>query len=236
MALFDRDPQAELNAWMAKEDWIPEPVRRTIQYGLLSNAGIDISKRVGMGDVIPNELADLLGPTVGTIHRMAPHVATLAGKLFGLEGDGTAALLNALEALSPGLSNPIKAILGEVEDKKRGRLKFRYQGSGERAVRAMGFRPTREAVESDAVRAANYLEAKRLDREREAIDEYVRARDSGSTKDAAKALARLKELKVTPDRIIRELRERKKGTAYERLQQKLKGQKSQEARKVLQGF
>lgn len=236
MALFDRDPQAELNAWMAKENWISEPVRRTIQYGALSNAGVDISKRVGMGDVIPKELADLLGPTVGTIHRMAPHVATLAGKLFGLEGDGTAALLNALEALSPGLSNPIKAILGEVEDKKRGRLKFKYEGSGERAVRAMGFRPTREAVESDAVRAANYVEAKRMEREREAIDEYVRARESGSTKDAAKALARLKELKVTPDRIIRELRERKKGTAYERLQQKLKGQKSQEARKVLQGF
>jgi len=235
MALFGRDPQAEVNAWMAKQDWIPEPVRRTIQYGLLSNAGIDISKRVGMGDVIPNELADLLGPTAGTIARMAGPVATMAGKLFGLEGDGTAALLNAIEALSPGLSNPIKAILGEVEDKKRGRLKFKYEGS-ERVVRAMGFRPTREAVESDAVRTANYVEAKRMERERDAIDEYVRARESGSSKDAAKALQRLKELKITPDRIIRELRERKKGTAYERLQQRLKGQKSQEAREILQGF
>lgn len=235
-ALFDRDPQLEINAWLAKNSsWISEPVRRTIQYGLLSNVGIDMSRRVGMGDVIPNQLSDLLGPAVGTVARMGGPAAILAGKLFGMDGDGTAALLNALEALSPGLSNPIKALLGEVADKNRGRLRFSYSG-GERFVRAMGFRPTREAVESDAVRTARYVEQQRGDRERAAIDEYARARERNDDVGAARALEKVRALRIEPRRLIEELRMRRRGTAYDRMVQDLRSPRRREARDVLLNF
>ena len=102
----------------------------------------------------------------------------------------------------------------------------------------MGFWPIREAVESSVVRAANYVEQQRLERERKAIDAYayVRARESGSAKEAADALKRVKELQIAPDRIVRELRERKKGTEYERTMQKLRGPRRREAREVMEGF
>ena len=59
-------------------------------------AGVDVSKRVSMEDVTPDEMSDIMRPTMGTKVWLAESVRTLAGEFFGLDDDGTAALLNPL--------------------------------------------------------------------------------------------------------------------------------------------
>jgi hypothetical protein len=81
----------------------------------------------------------------------------------------------------------------------------------------MGFRPTREAVESDAVRIANYKQQQRTEEETSAIDAYIRVmRWPLDDPQRKKALERLRELRIDPARIMRELQTRSMGTEYER--------------------
>ena len=49
-----------------------------------------------MEDVTPDEMSDIMRPTMGTKVWLAESVRTLAGEFFGLDDDGTAALLNPL--------------------------------------------------------------------------------------------------------------------------------------------
>jgi hypothetical protein len=99
----DRDLEMEIKKWVS-ETSLPDLVKKTILYGALSNLGIDIGRRVGMGDFIPSELSDFTGPTFSTIYRTWNAVP----KIFD---DGN--FFDMIEAVSPGLANPIKAIVGE---------------------------------------------------------------------------------------------------------------------------
>jgi hypothetical protein len=222
----DPDLEMEIKKWVS-ETSLPGPVKKTILYGALSNLGIDIGRRVGMGDFIPNELSDLAGPTFSTIYN----VWNAVPKIFD---DGN--FFDAIEAASPGLANPIKAIVGETRDKRRGRTRFKYETVGERAARFAGARPIREAVESDAVRIANYEQSKKSARETGAIDDFVRLAEAGKsgTPEYREAMKRLFELGIGPERVRAEMKKRLAGTAYER---KLKeSRKKPEQRKFLQNY
>jgi hypothetical protein len=222
--LFGKDVELELRGFIGKSS-LPAPIKRTILYGALSNLGMNVGRRVGMGDFIPSETEDLLGPTVGTLAR----VFEALPKIFD---DGN--FLDTIEALSPGLSNPIKAFYGETRDKRRGRLRFQYQGSYERGLRATGIQPAREAIESDAVRLASYEQAQQSARETAAIDGYIRVMNDKGSPEYRAALDRLRELRINPSRVIQEARKRRQGTAYQR--KLLENRRRPERRQTLQEY
>ena len=92
-----------------------------------------------------SELEDLTGPAAATAARVVESLP----KIFD---DGN--FMDTIEALSPGLSNPIKAVMGETRDRRRGRVAFRYETPGERIARATGARPIRKAIFRSCVLSA----------------------------------------------------------------------------------
>lgn len=210
-SIFGRDIELEAKKLVA-ESSLPEPVKRTVLYGALSNLGIDVGRRVGMGDFFPTELKDLTGPAAATVARVVESLP----KIFD---DGN--FMDTIEAISPGLANPIKAFMGETRDRRRDRVAFRYETPGERIARATGARPIREAIENDAVRIARYEQQKRTAAETDAIDDFLRARKDSDTKALDRARARLRELRITPERLKAEMMRRRgyggeESTTYER--------------------
>lgn len=105
-------------------DWLVEsmtgfsPKREIIRQGLLAQAageaygsiidflargfpaalGVDLSARTGMGDMLPNEGRDFLGPWLGTMAQ--------AVRL----GQQNSTIVDQVRNLSPGLGNPLKAL------------------------------------------------------------------------------------------------------------------------------
>ena len=210
-SIFGKDLELETKKLIA-ESSLPEPVKRTILYGALSNLGVDVGRRAGMGDFFPSELKDLTGPAAATAARVVESLP----KIFD---DGN--FMDTIEALSPGLANPIKAVMGEARDRRRGRVAFRYETPGERIARATGARPIREAIENDAVRIARYEQQKRSAAEADAIDDFIRAREDSDASALDRAQDRLRKLRITPDRIRAEMIRRRspdggESTAYER--------------------
>ncbi len=210
-SIFGKDLELETKKLIA-ESSLPEPVKRTILYGALSNLGVDVGRRAGMGDFFPSELKDLTGPAAATAARVVESLP----KIFD---DGN--FMDTIEALSPGLANPIKAVMGEARDRRRGRVAFRYETPGERIARATGARPIREAIENDAVRIARYEQQKRSASEADAIDDFIRAREDSDARALDRAQDRLRKLRITPDRIRAEMIRRRspdggESTAYER--------------------
>jgi hypothetical protein len=49
----EKDIELELKSVIGESD-LPEPVKRTVLYGALSNLGIDVGRRSGMGDFFPS--------------------------------------------------------------------------------------------------------------------------------------------------------------------------------------
>jgi hypothetical protein len=209
------------------ESSLPNPVKRTLIYGLFSNVGVDVGRRAGMGDFFPSEWADLTGPTVSTIERVIESIP----QIFD---DGS--FYETLDAISPGLSNPIKAFRGTKD--KRGREKFTPDTKGEVASRLIGARPIREAIEGDAVRMADYETQKRSAEETAAIDAYIDARERYKPGDPEyrEAKDRLEKLGIKASRVMAEMKKRRGGSAFERKMNEGKNQKARERRESMSGY
>jgi hypothetical protein len=110
---------------------------RMMIYGAGAGLGVDVSKRVGMADMIPSEdnmLAYLTGATGSTLWQMANAIAT---------GDA----IKVAKAYSPALGHALEAAQG-YRTTKDGGIAFRYEGL-DRALKAAGFRPIEESVTND---------------------------------------------------------------------------------------
>jgi predicted metalloendopeptidase len=118
-------------------------------------------------------------------------------------GDGWGGAVDIIQAIAPGVSNPMKAFYGETEDARTGRTRFAYDGMGERLARAAGFTPTRERLANDAQRIVNMEERQDTAAQRAAIAAYLEER-TPANRD------RLRAAKVTTAQLRRALRERAK--------------------------
>ena len=167
-------------------------------YGGFSFAGVDISKRAGIGDF-------------GSFGQMPK---TFWEAFFTAFGPGGNKLYNtvvkamerdpigAIQATSPGLGSVIAATLGHKED-SRGRIKTVYEGAYDRVVRGLGFRTMDEAMDSDVKRISNDLKKDKGADKRRAIDRYIddptpqnlqRLRDLGVKMQSVREEMRKKEL------------------------------------------
>jgi hypothetical protein len=200
-SLFDIDIELEgkkyLMEW-AGNDEERQKIAKTIMYGAFGNAGVDVSRRIGMGDFIPSEVRDLPGPAVSTVVR----AAQLAAKGEWIE---------TLRAISPAPGNILFALRkdGEITDPwRRGRLKIRLEPE-ERAVKAVGFTPVRESIERDITRITSYAEQKRRKAETKAIDEFIKALAAGNRDKAREKLRTLIEMGIDQRRITEEMIKKK---------------------------
>ena len=135
-----------------------------ILYGGLSWAGLDVGKRIGAGDFIPNEWRDLLGPSITTVLDFTKAV----------NGDiWSTAYPEIFKAISPALGNAMQAYSGEAHSiTNRGRLTYQYSPE-ERFVRLLGFSPIKEAEQRDEARIIKYSEDQNKNNKQKAIDKFV---------------------------------------------------------------
>lgn len=177
---------------------------RMAMYGVGAGVNVDISRRFGLGDVLPSDVS--LDSVGGATFSTAKNTAQLIGNV--MHGDTGSALAN-LRGISPGVANIVSAAMGRSYG-KRGRLLSEYDSMYDRILKAMGFRSADEAVASD-IQSLYYDEKKdRAEEKQRAIDDFLR---DGSVENAR----RLKELGVRPDTVKKE-RQRKKQNRLSRIE------------------
>jgi hypothetical protein len=159
--------------------------------------GVDVSNRTGLGDVMPSELKDALGPTIGTI-------------LSALGAAAQGNVNETLKAISPGVGNIAQAIAGESLG-YRGRVNNVYDDMYERVLKGMGFRLTDEAVSSDIKNITSTEQKEKQAEDKSAIDAYIK---DPSNENRAKLI----ELHITGKRVNQE-RMNKGKTSLDRSEQ-----------------
>jgi hypothetical protein len=165
-------------------------------YGLAANAGVDMSRRVGLADVIPSEGKNLVPPAINKPISFAQDMA--AGNYA-----------NAVRDVSPGLYNQYAAWVAGASEGSRGRTNGVYDDMYSKMLRAAGFTSTDERIASDIQRITYNQKDEKAKEKQKAIDEFI----ENPTNENAK---RLKELGVKPSTVKKE-RERKKRSKLDRI-------------------
>lgn len=172
----DNDLAEEIKAEMMK--WAgTDPMKRrlvnTVLYGILANANINISERVGMSNAFSGEyygnkpessagaLLQLLG---GPLVSTAYNVATQIGNHNPIE---------TIKAVSPSLGNMLQAVVGETRTTHH-RVGTVYDDMYSRVMHALGFRSVDETNNS-FVNSYLYKQQKQEQEDRkDAMDAYIR--------------------------------------------------------------
>lgn len=172
----DNDLAEEVKAEMMK--WAgTDPIKRrlvnTVLYGILANANINISERVGMSNAFSGEyygnkpqssagaLVQLFGgPLVSTIYNVAKQAANHNP-------------IETIKAVSPSLGNILQAIVGETRTTHH-RVGTVYEDAYSRVMHALGFRSVDETNNS-FVNSYLYNQQKQEREDRkDAMDAYIR--------------------------------------------------------------
>lgn len=174
--LFGFDMELELKEHLmqwAGADKGKRKIANTIMYGVFSNAGVDISHRVGGGDYIPSSVEDMYGPAISTAIR----ATQLAAREEWVE---------TLRAISPSAGNLALMLKNDHEISspwERGRLVTRIDPTSA-LLKGLGFRTTEEANQTDASRIVKYEKNKAGEWRREIVDMRIEAQ---KLKDRAEA-------------------------------------------------
>lgn len=172
----DNDLAEEIKAEMMK--WAgTDPMKRrlvnTVLYGILANANINISERVGMSNAFSGEyygnkpessagaLLQLLGgPLVSTVYNVATQI-------------GNHNPIETIKAVSPSLGNMLQAVVGETRTTHH-RVGTVYEDMYSRVTHGLGFRSVDETNNS-FVNSYLYKQQKQAQEDRkDAMDAYMR--------------------------------------------------------------
>lgn len=145
----DEDPESTMKKvameW-AGTDETKNALVNISMYGVLALAGIDISQRVGLKGIVPDDRFAIGGATASTVKGLTRAI---------INGD----MGNALSSTMPEAGNLYKAYRGYGTD-SRGRKTIDYDGY-DRAMKALGFRTLDEAIATDVQSiAVNYKKNK----------------------------------------------------------------------------
>ena len=170
---------------------------RTLAYGVLSNLGVDVSRRIGMANLAPqgdSVWETALGPGLNILYRMAQ--------------SGSDDWAKTIKAFNPSLGNMAEGIRGYKTNSKN-QINYIY-GDMEKFFKAAGFRTTGESIASD-LQSAVYLDKqqkkdarqkvlmemvkKRIDGEALTTEDYKALREQGIT--GAQFQKAVKEAKMT---------------------------------------
>ena len=143
------------------------PVSRTLVYGIFSNLGVDISRRVGMSGMFPDS-DSLLGYLTGPAGSIIPGSIANA-----MSGD----YIKAMKTINPAIGNVAEALRGYSTNSK-GQVSYKYEGT-ERYLKGMGFRPVGQSLASD-MSSATYAEKTRTkDKKQKLLMDAARKRADG---------------------------------------------------------
>lgn len=143
------------------------PVSRTLVYGIFSNLGVDISRRVGMSGMFPDS-DSLLGYLTGPAGSIIPGSIANA-----MSGD----YIKAMKTINPAIGNIAEALRGYSTNSK-GQVSYKYEGT-ERYLKGMGFRPVGQSLASD-MSSATYAEKTRTkDKRQKLLMDAARKRADG---------------------------------------------------------
>ena len=168
-ALFgvDFEEKIKKNAFeMAGDSTLMKGIVRNIFYGAASNVGVDISKAIDMGSVVPTEMKDLAGPTLSTIGRLW---STFSDNVMSAD---TAKLM--IGDLSPQVYNYMVALnqAKPISPTERERMRIEYTPM-ERLLKFIGLKPLRETMESDKSYIIKTEENERKEKNKQLIDKYI---------------------------------------------------------------
>ena len=180
LALFgaitgDKEPEATMKKGImewAGDNPGKKAVANVAMYGAASIVGIDISQRVGLKGIIPDNRFGVGGAAYSTTVGLAKAI---------LQGD----LGNAFKATMPEASNLYQAARGYGTDMK-GRKTVDYDGY-DRAMRALGFRTVTEAKAADIQSIVYNYKENRNNARKEAREKYY-SDSSGKNIDKLKSL------------------------------------------------
>lgn len=172
----DNDLAEEIKAEMMK--WAgTDPMKRrlvnTVLYGILADANINISERVGMSNAFSGEyygnkpessagaLLQLFGgPLVSTVYNVATQI-------------GNHNPIETIKAVSPSLGNMLQAVVGETRTTHH-RVGTVYEDMYSRVMHGLGFRSVDETNNS-FVNSYLYKQKKQAQEDRkDAMDAYIR--------------------------------------------------------------
>lgn len=143
------------------------PVSRTLVYGIFSNLGVDISRRVGMSNMFPDN-DSLLGYLAGPAGSVIPGSIANA-----MSGD----YIKAMKTVNPAIGNIAEALRGYSTNSK-GQVSYKYEGT-ERYLKGMGFRPVGQSLATD-MSSATYAEKTRTkDKKQKLLMDAARKRADG---------------------------------------------------------
>lgn len=204
--LLGYKPSVLAKAWLFKT-FGDSKLTRALAYGMGGAAGVDVSRRVGLADVVPSEdsLWKLVGgPTGSTITQFVTAAAN---------GDGA----GVVKAWSPALGHAVDAWRGYRTNTK-GQVAARYEGL-DRALKATGFRPVEEAITGD-MQSAVYAERTRYRNERAAVMRRVAEKQLNGEQLTKEDYDDLRRLKVTGKQLM-DARRKMGMTNKERIQDSL---------------
>lgn len=204
--LLGYKPSVLAKAWLFKT-FGDSKLTRALAYGMGGAAGVDVSRRVGLADVVPSEdsLWKLVGgPTGSTITQFVTAAAN---------GDGA----GVVKAWSPALGHAVDAWRGYRTNTK-GQVAARYEGL-DRVLKATGFRPVEEAITGD-MQSAVYAERTRYRNERAAVMRRVAEKQLNGEQLTKEDYDDLRRLKVTGKQLM-DARRKMGMTNKERIQDSL---------------
>jgi diguanylate cyclase (GGDEF)-like protein len=168
-ATFGFDMELELKKYLmdwAGDDKEKMAVAKTVMYGAFSHdpAGVDISQRIGGGDFIPSRASDLFGAFFSSTVRAAQ----------------MAAEENWPEALRAIASSPGNIWMALDQDKFSRSATDRDRpisesNAADKIKKAVGFRPTLEAIETDVKRVIDYESEQYRQMQARIVDQIIDA-------------------------------------------------------------
>ena len=190
------------------------PVTRTIIYGIFSNLGIDISRRVGMGGMFPDS-DSLLGYALGPAGSVAWN---------GINSAASGDYIKATKALNPALGNIAEAVRGYSTNSK-GQVSYKYEGT-ERYLKSMGFRPVGQSMEADMTSALYTDKQRSKDARQKLLMEAARKRADG-IKLTDEELTKLRKAGITGSQLRKAVKDMQMSTR-ERMKQALSKKQKKE--------
>jgi hypothetical protein len=196
--MTDKDIEAEAKKWAVNEfgdDPMGKAFVMQMFYGGLSHIGMDVSKRTGAGDFLPNESSDFAGPFLTTIFSLT--------KSFFSENYATT-WPETIKAISPTIGNLAQAyVVGETHSvTDRGRVQHTYTPE-EKFIRALGFTPVNESMDRDVTHIMKYSNQQLKNEKARAIDRVI-------AEPTQENITKAKSLGVTDKQIKTELQKKRK--------------------------
>ena len=181
-------------------------------HGLPALANMDIGRRMGVGDFGGDVSRTIRGQKYGydfnDFYTSVLGGITLQSILQAKKQLDYGNDIEAIKAMSPALGNIAQAIVGERRT-TRGRLAATYNSTSTRVMKALGFKPLDETVETEKARMIQEERSIKRASDAKLIDAYIRALEVKDEDRMQELLTELKNRKITAKRVNSEIKRKR---------------------------